>query len=536
MPTTAIRKRTEKILTRDQTKALTHLENAPPGTFLLHGITGSGKTRLYIELAKIEQKRGRSSIILVPEIALTPQLVAEFTHHFKHIIVTHSGMSEAQRHQAWLEALHANTPVVIIGPRSALFMPVRHLGLLVVDECHEPSYKQEQSPKYSALRVSTMLARFHIDAKAIFGSATPSVSDYFLAEKTSLASIVIINTPATRAQPPTIHLVDNKRRDEFREHRFLSDKLIAAIRKALERKDQILIFHNRRGTAPVVLCKQCGWTATCPNCKLPLTLHADSHQLRCHLCAHTESLMPACQECAYPDIILRGIGTKLIEGELRKQFPSANVARFDRDNALIETLQARYQELYDGEIDIVVGTQLLAKGLDLPHLTVVGILQAESGINLPDYQADERVFQLIHQVIGRAGRHQDQSTVVVQTYTPEHEAIQLAIARDFSAFYAQELNRRRQTNFPPFIYLLKLTCSYKSEANAVRAARGLADDIRRNYPTVQVLGPSPAFHERIGPLYRWQLIIKSSRREHLVRIAANLPPRWQADIDPASML
>lgn len=537
-PKHPVRDRTQIVLNNEQLLAVQAIDELTSGAALLHGVTGSGKTQVYIEAALRAYHHGKSTIILVPEISLTPQLVAEFAHHFEKIIVTHSRMSEAERHHAWLEALasDAANPVIVIGPRSALFMPLARLGLIVIDECHEPSFKQEQAPRYSALRVASMLIRFHDQAKAIFGSATPAVTDYYLAQQTKSPILTLTKTALT-ASKPQVHLVDSRNRDNFREHRFISNQLITTITEALANSAQTLLFHNRRGTAPLALCAHCGWTALCPNCGVLLTLHADHHKLVCHLCGQRLALPPDCPECHRPDVVFKGLGTKQIEKEIRRLFPKARIARFDADNSREETLAARYQELYDGAIDIIIGTQLLAKGLDLPHLRAVGILQADSGLQIPDYQADERVFQLIYQVAGRVGRGQQPSSVIIQTYQPAHPIIQLALARDYQAFYQQELRKRRVGGFPPFTQLLKLTCTYQTEAGAVHAAQRLAKTLRDTWPASTVLGPAPAFYERLHGAYHWQLLVKSSRRADLVAIADSaMPPQWHIDLDPASLL
>jgi primosomal protein N' (replication factor Y) len=522
------------VLNPQQQAAVQAIADTKSGTLLLHGVTGAGKTHVYIEAANHQQALGKSSIVLVPEISLTPQLVAEFAHHFSTIIVTHSHMTEAERHIAWLAALQANEPVIVIGPRSALFIPLANLGLIVIDECHEPSFKQEQAPRYSALRVASKLANLS-GAKVVLGSATPAVSDYYLAHVTQ-SPIIELPNPAIETTPPRIVTIDLKNRDNFREHRFLSDELLAAMRDAVAEKKQVLLFHNRRGTSPTALCAQCGWTAECPACFVPLTLHADKHQLLCHLCGRNLPVPPNCPICHFPDITFRGIGTKLIEDTLKRLFPRAVIARFDADNATNETLAARYQELYDGNIDIIIGTQLLAKGLDLPNLRVVGVVQADTGLQLPDYQAEERVFQLLYQVVGRVGRNHHTSTVVIQAYQVDNPIIQLALERNYAKLYEQQLVERRRAQFPPFVYLLKLMCVYKTEAGAIRAAQKMAQVIREGWPHCIVLGPAPAFYEHLGGTYRWQLLVKAKRRADLVAIVQAVPAGWQTDLDPVSLL
>lgn len=531
----AKRERTNIVLNSEQSSAVKAIAEQNNGTFLLHGVPGSGKTQVYIEATRHELARGKSAIVLVPEIALTPQLVAEFMNHFPQVVVTHSHMTEAERHKAWLRVLESTEPLVVIGPRSALFMPIRDLGIIIIDEAHEPSYKQDQAPRYSALRAASMLAKFHASAKVILGSATPSIQDYYLAEQTK-SPILTLPKPAVATQPPRVELIDLRKKELFKQHRFLSDELINTMRDALENQKQVLIFHNRRGTAPTTLCTTCGWSALCDACFVPTTLHADSHQLLCHICGRSQSVPPSCPSCKNPDIVFRGIGTKLIESEIRKLFPRSRVARFDADSTAEETLDKRYQDIYDGNIDIMIGTQILAKGLDIPNLSVVGVIQADSGLHLPDYQAEERVFQLLYQVAGRAGRSKHEGHVIVQSFVPDHPVIKLALARDFARFYDEQLHERRTAYFPPFTHLLKLTTSYKTEAGAIRAARKLASELRAAHKDVLLLGPTPAFYERLNGNYRWQLLIKGKNRAKLATIAKQIPSGWHVDLDASNLL
>ncbi len=531
-----LRDRTNYMLNSDQKQAVSAIWARPAQTTLLRGITGSGKTAMYIELAKRTMKEGHSCIVLVPEIALTSQIVAEFSAHFEDIILTHSTMTEAERHMTWLEALTSPKPRVVIGPRSALFLPLPNIGLIVIDECHEPAYKQEKSPRYSALRAASILAREH-GARLVLGSATPSVSDYFLADNSG--SVVTIDKLAKQhAIPPTVEIVDMTKHGNFGRSQFLSNQLLTKLEENLGATHQSLLFHNRRGSAPTTLCENCGWSAACPRCYVPLTLHADQHHLRCHLCNHQERVPTACPVCGGAHIIHKGIGTKRIEEEVRLLFPAAKVARFDGDNSSGETVDASYQALYDGDIDIIIGTQVIAKGLDLPKLRFVGVVQADSGLALPDYQSSERVFQLLAQVSGRVGRNEHESHVVVQSYQPTHPSVTSGIAQDYRSFYESTLADRQRANFPPYTYLLKATCTYKSEAASVRAARQLAGTLRPLLkPGDEIVGPAPAFYERARDSYRWQLIVKSRSRTQLVKLAEHIPSaHWQFELDPISLL
>lgn len=533
-----LRERTHFVLNEAQKSVYEAILDRPEKTTLLHGITGSGKTALYIELAKKTLAEGKSVIILVPEIALTSQIVADFTAHIENIMVTHSTMTEAARHTTWTEALTSKQPRVIIGPRSALFSPLKNIGLIVIDECHEPSYKQEKSPRYSALRAATVLAREH-SARLILGSATPSVTDHYLASETDPNSIVRLDTLARPgAVLPEVGIVDMTKHHNFNRSQFLSDTLIDQLSATLAAGHQALLFHNRRGSAPMTLCENCGWSAACPRCYIPLTLHADHFQLRCHVCNHQERVPTHCPQCRAADIIHKGIGTKRIADELEKLFPDSRIARFDGDNADGETVDSQYQALYDGDIDIIVGTQVIAKGLDLPRLRFVGVVQADSGLSLPDYQSAERVFQLLAQVSGRVGRNEHKSHVIIQSYQPEHPAVKHGLARDYDSFYTYALEERKRALFPPYRYLLKITCSYKSEAASVRAARGLAAQLRPHMiDGMELLGPAPAFYERVRDSYRWQLVVKSPRRGDLAKLIEHIPPtHWQYELDPTSLL
>lgn len=531
------RERTKKLFTPEQASAIATIEGMPAGSALLHGVTGSGKTAVYIELAQRTLARGHSVVVLVPEIALTSQLVDEFSHHFENIILTHSKQTESQRHLAWRDALTSTTPRVAIGPRSALFLPLSQIGLIIIDEAHEPSFKQEQSPRYSALRAASMLARFH-QAKLVLGSATPLIADRYLAEQSDRPIISMHRRAVTTAIKPEITLVDMTKRINFKKHRFLSDMLIAQLEKTFADGHQALIFHNRRGSASTTLCEQCGWTAICPHCFVPLTLHADSFHLQCHICNHGQKVPTNCPECQSADILHKGIGTKLIESELRKLFPNKIIARFDGDTDSDATLEKRYKELYEGSIDLIIGTQTVAKGLDLPHLRTVGVVQADAGLSLPDYSAGERTFQLLAQVVGRVGRAEHATAVVVQSYQPDHPAVTDGLAQNYEHFYQTTLAERQRSHFPPFTHLLKLTCIYKTEATTIKNAQAFAAQLRKKLPSeVQILGPTPAFYERQHDTYRWQLVLKAPRRQLLLDVLQHLPPtHWQAELDPISLL
>ncbi len=537
IPRKTSRYRTKNVLNTDQLHAYQSIITMTPGSALLHGITGSGKTAVYIELAKQTIREGKSVIILVPEIALTSQVVDEFSHHFSDIILVHSRQTEAQRHQAWRTALVSTSPRIVIGPRSALFSPLAHVGLIIIDEAHEPSFKQEQSPRYSALRAASVLAAYH-HAKIVLGTATPNIADFYLFQHSDRPIITLNKRARHDAVMPDITLIDITKRTHFKKHRFLSDILLHSIDQAISNGNQALIFHNRRGSASTTLCENCGWSAICPRCFIPLTLHADLHRLECHICGAREKVPTSCPECGSADILHKGIGTKLIETELRKLFPKHTIARFDGDNESGQSVEERYDELYKGEINIIIGTQVIAKGLDLPKLRTVGVIQADAGLSLPDYSSMERTFQLLAQVVGRVGRSHHPTNVIIQSYQPTHPAVTFGLTQNYADFYKIALTKRQQGHFPPFTHLLKLTCVYKTEAASIKNAQQLARELRSQLPkTVQILGPTPAFYERQHDTYRWQLILKSPRRQDLVDTLRYVPStHWQSELDPMSLL
>lgn len=535
-PSLPTRKRTKNVLTTDQEGALASIRRMKPGTTILHGVTGSGKTQVYINAAKETIAAGRSVIVLVPEIALTSQLVADFQNDIEGILLTHSKQTEAERHITWREALVSNVPRVIIGPRSALFAPLRDIGLIVIDECHEPSFKQEQSPRYSALRVASTLVH-HTNGKLVMGSATPLISDFYVATQSNRPIISMPSPAVSGTVRPTVSVIDMTKRSNFERHHLFSDQLIQQTTQTLAADRQVLLFHNRRGSASTTLCTNCGWYAGCKRCFIPLTLHADTHQLICHVCGNRHRVPTMCPECQYTDIVHKGIGTKLIESEARKLFPDATIARFDGDTTDDATVHNRYQELYDGNIDILIGTQVLAKGLDLPHLRTVGVIQADAGLSLPDYSSSERTFQLLAQVVGRVGRSTHPTDVIVQSYQPTSPVIHDALAQDYATFYERTIDLRRRTNYPPFCFLLKLACTYKTEAAAVRNSKQLAQNLRSSNLAIEVLGPTPAFYERVRDTYRWQLVVKAKRRQDLLETLHHVPTtHWQYELDPISLL
>lgn len=522
-------------LNQAQKNALEALKKAPGATKLLHGVTGSGKTNIYLKMARNALLAQKSTILLVPEIALTGQLVRVFTEYFgDKVALLHSKQTEAERHLIFNSLLETDGPRIVIGPRSALFAPVTHLGLIIIDEAHEGTYYQENAPKYSAIRVASYMAgKLGIDL--ILGSATPTVEDYYLAKKKGTL-ITLKEKAKTTAVKPEIKIIDLKNRDNFSKNRYFSNALLTAIKKNLEQGWQTLIFHNRRGSAPLTFCEDCGEEMLCPNCFLPLTLHADSYELACHTCGHTERVPLNCPKCGAPGIIHKGFGTKLLESELKKLFPSARVQRFDADNKKNEGLDAAYEGVRDGKVDILVGTQTLAKGLDLPRLATVGVAQADAGLALPDYMAEERTFQLLTQVIGRVGRgHLTEAEVYIQTFRPESPVINMAAGSDYLGFYEYTVKKRRQAGFPPFMFVAKLEITMKTEAVVLKKVRTAVASLARD-KRLLVSPPMPAFHEHTNKGYTWQITARAKSRKALMEACQGLDTNFRITLDPPGLL
>lgn len=522
-----------------QKQALSELHKIKTHTKLLHGITGSGKTNIYLKLASQVFSSNQSVILLVPEISLTPQLVGRFQEHFgTQVISLHSKLTEAERHLIWQRIHEADqsTPFVIIGPRSALFSPLKNLGLIIIDEAHEPSFYQDTSPRYHALRLASFMAQT-LKINCLLGTATPRVEDYFLAQKNH-AYVALSEKAKSITSQTKISLIDLKDRALFTRNRYFSDALLQDIENNLKQHKQTLLFHNRRGSAPLTICEHCGYQALCPNCLLPLTLHSDSYQLICHTCGHHEPVPSTCPVCHHGSLIHKGFGTKLLESELKKIFNSTRIARFDADNTTADSLTQNFEAVKNGDIDIIIGTQTIAKGLDLPLLNTVGIVQADANLNLPDYAAEERTFQLITQVIGRVGRgHTDINHVFLQTFQPEHPVILAAKSLDYAKFADYLLKKRQLSHLPPFFYLLRISIVKKTEDLAIKKIMELHRALKK-FPDVYLSAPTPSFHEYTPSGYSWQIIVKAKKRDSLTHLIESLNqyPEIRFAIDPPSLI
>jgi len=554
---------------------------APEGKpFLLQGVTGSGKTEIYLRAVKQALSQGQSAIVLVPEIALTPQTIRRFGARFPTTLaVVHSRLTAGERYDQW-RRLRAGELRLVVGSRSAVFAPVRRLGLIVLDEEHEPSYKQPRTPNYHARDVAVRLARL-TGATCILGSATPALESAYRAERGEYIRLRLpqrivghprvlaeqartLQSPMTRyrvepddapyadASPdavpeamftdlPPVEVVDMRAELRAGNYSMLSRKLQAAIEVALAAREQVILFLNRRGTATFVMCRDCGYVLKCPRCDLPLTYHSAEDDLICHHCNYRTFLPPQCPSCWSGRIKFFGAGTQKLEEVVRESYPQARVIRWDRDTTGGKMAHEQILDAFvRGEADIMIGTQMIAKGLDLPRVTLVGIISADTMLNLPDYGAGERAFQLLTQVAGRAGRSILGGKVVLQTYAPQHPAVQAASRHDYEMFYRREVAFRREHRYPPLSRLVRLTCLRSNPDAAQHDAEALHRMLtlkiaREGLPDVDLIGPAPAFFSRVRGRYRWQVVVRGRDPTELLR-DVRLPVGWRIDVDPVSLL
>jgi primosomal protein N' (replication factor Y) len=508
-------------------------------TFLLHGVTGSGKTEIYLRAAEEAVKRGRQAMILVPEIALTPQLVRWFLSRFPgQVGLVHSRLSEGERYDTWRRA-RAGKLNIIIGARSALFTPLPNIGLIVVDECHDHSYYQSEAPFYNAVTFAQEYARI-CNTVCVLGSATPTIEQRFQAELGHIQKLELPERVTESALPP-VQVVDM--REELKEGNrgIFSRALSEALAETIANNEQSILFLNRRGTATYIFCRDCGLTLKCPNCDSPLTLHLDQKErLLCHVCGYTRNKPKTCANCGSNQIREYGLGSEKVEMEVKAMFPRSRTLRWDWDT----TRQKDAHEMilthfYNHQADILVGTQMLAKGLDLPLVTLVGIVLADVGLNLPDPFASERVFQMLTQVSGRAGRSSRGGRVILQSFMPEHYAIQFAAQHDVNGFYEYELNYRRQLGYPPFTRLARLEFRHTENAVAEEEAQKVGSRLKAKIEAdglhqTDLIGPVPSFFAKENGEYRWQVVVRAPDPAAFLRDFKI--KGWRIEIDPISLL
>lgn len=521
-------------------------------TLLIHGVTGSGKTEIYLNAIATALQEDKSGLLLVPEIGLTPQICRQFRGWFgSRVAILHSGLSEGERFDQW-RRIRRGEARVVVGTRSAVFAPVQNLGVLIVDEEHDTSYKQEETPRYHARDVA--LKRGQIEgALVLLGSATPQLETYYQSTRQK-RKIQRLTTRILERPLPVVEVVDM--REEFERHGrgvLFSSLLQEKMAHRLARDEQILVLLNRRGYSPVVLCRSCGHTETCRNCSISLTFHQGWNRQVCHYCGYSRSVPPRCPECSKEFIYFLGEGTEKVEEELRRLFPHTPVGRLDRDTTRRRgSLEGILQAFASGRTRILVGTQMVAKGHDFPNVTLVGVLGADQGLRLADFRAAERTFQLLTQVAGRAGRGDRPGEVVIQTYFPHHYSLKYACAQDYERFYRQEIQFRRRFRYPPFSALANLVVKGPTAERARQLAQRLVQRLQQHRrelarpEELKVLGPAPAPIERLKGEHRFQVLLKANHRprmrevirralEDLRREKAPLK-RIAVDIDPVSLL
>ena len=484
--------------------------------YLLHGITGSGKTEIYLQAMENAISKGKSGVILVPEISLTPQTVERFESRFgDKVAVFHSKMLQSTKFNEW-KRIKDGQAKVVVGPRSAIFSPLESPGLFIVDEEHEPTYKQEDVPRYHAREVAIERAR-EASCPAILGSATPSLESYHKAMNKEYR-LVELTQRIKEKELPHVKIVDMRMELETKiGKRTISRVLEEALRKDIQKKQQALIFINRRGYSTFVICRKCGYLMKCYKCDSPLVYHQTKSELICHYCNVRVAPPDICPDCNGDYLMYKGAGTQKIETELKRLLPGARIARMDSDTMSKRGAHEKVlKEFKNHEIDIIVGTQMIAKGLDFPKVTQVGVVSADANLNLPDFRSGERTFNLITQVAGRAGRGDLGGEVIVQTFTPEHYAIKLSIHHDYDSFYHHEIESRRELRFPPFVSLVKITLRSRIEDNVANATERLAQTLKKKMPGIEMLGPAPSPMVKLRGYYRWNILIKSEDRMKLV--------------------
>ncbi|MGI8824519.1 MAG: primosomal protein N' [Chloroflexota bacterium] len=532
---------------------------ARPDVYLLHGVTGSGKTEVYLQAIAAAVGRGRQAIMMVPEISLTPQAIERVAGRFpRRVAVLHSKLSNAERMDEW-QRIRLGQVDVVVGPRSALFAPLRNPGIIIVDEEHDPSYKQDASPRYNGRDAAAVLGRLAC-ATVVFGSATPDVGTYHAARTGRIRLLELPDRPvwSVESQPPFAHghasptsrpmppveVIDMRQELKLGNRGMFSNALLDALESTLTNGHQSLLFLNRRGSATVVLCRDCGFVVRCHSCDIPFTYHSAASRLMCHRCDRRASSPRLCPSCESPRIRYLGIGTQRVEEEVRRLFPRARVLRWDRDVTGGKGAHDRILGTFAShQADILVGTQMIAKGLDFPLVTLVGVISADTGLHMPDFRAPERSFQLLTQVAGRAGRAHLPSRVVVQTYTPEHYAIRAAKDHDYARFYREEMSFRRSAWYPPFARLIRLVYSSETEDQCRQSANNLRAILttaigHEKLTDVETIGPAPCFQARIQNRYYWQIITRCRGNDNaaLQRLLDYVPAGWTIDVDPVDLL
>lgn len=486
----------------------------PP--FLLQGITGSGKTEVYLQIIQGALDKGKTAILLVPEISLTPQMTERFIARFgEKVAILHSGLSNGEKYDEWRKVERGDAQVVV-GARSAIFAPLKNLGVMIIDEEHEATYKQDSNPRYHARDVALLRAQYN-QAALVLGSATPSLESRARAGKGVYQHLRLTQRANPLATIPEVQVIDFRDYIGQNETSNFTPPLLEAIQDRLAKKEQVVLMLNRRGYSSFVMCRECGTVDTCPNCDISLTLHMDTKTMNCHYCGFSKDIPQVCPNCKSHSIRYYGTGTQKAYDELAELFPQARVLRMDVDTTRKKgSHQALLDQFGRGEADILLGTQMIAKGLDFPNVTLVGVLNADTALNLPDFRSSERTFQLLTQVAGRAGRAEKAGQVLIQSYNPQHYAIRFAKDQDYEGFYAYEMGIRRQLGYPPYYFTIGITLSHKKEEEVVKRAYEVMNILRSGLSeTSNILGPTPKPIARTHNLYHYQILIKYRLEDEL---------------------
>lgn len=528
-------------LTDNQLKVINevkkHLNKEKP--FLLHGVTGSGKTEVYMELVSEVIKHGKQAIILVPEISLTPQIVSRFRSRFNdHVAILHSGLSDGEKYDEWRKIAREEVSIVI-GARSAIFAPFKNLGIIIIDEGHSTTYKQENHPRYHAIEIAKWRSHYH-QCPLLLGSATPSLESYARAKK-GVYQLLSLPDRINDKGLPKVTIIDMK--DEIKKgNRYFSTLLIDKIKDRLVKQEQVILLLNRRGYSTIVSCPNCGFTHKCPNCDISLTYHKKINMMRCHYCGYGTKKLTKCLNCDSDDIRELGIGTEKVEEQLTKLFPDAKLVRMDIDTT---TRKGAYEHILtdfkNEKYNILLGTQMIAKGLDFPKVTLVGVINGDTSLNIPDFRSGERTFQLLSQVAGRAGRQDLEGEVIIQTYNPDHYSIECAKNHDYLGFYNQEMIIRRTLRYPPYYFMILVRILSKDYKLGLEASQKIGDYLKQQVnDDMIVLGPSTANLYKINNIYRFQCLIKCKDKAKVIPILKDLINHYEhnqkinieVDIDP----
>ncbi|MEV5114205.1 primosomal protein N' [Peribacillus frigoritolerans] len=497
--------------------------------FLLYGVTGSGKTEVYLQAIASVIEKGKEAIMLVPEISLTPQTVKRFKERFgEQVAVMHSGLSVGEKYDEWRK-IHRKEVKVVVGARSAVFAPFESLGLVIIDEEHESSYKQEETPRYHARDVAIERAKSY-GCPVILGSATPTLESFARAKK-NVYKLLTLSQRMNKNALPAVDIVDMREELRTGNRSMFSELLFTKLKDRLEKGEQTVLMLNKRGHSSFVMCRSCGLVINCPNCDISLTYHRFNDIMKCHYCGFEEGMPSVCPECESEHIRFFGTGTQKVEEELAKILPEARVIRMDVDTTSKKGSHERLLNAFgEGKADILLGTQMIAKGLDFPNITLVGVLSADTMLHLPDFRSSEKTFQLLTQVSGRAGRHQLPGEVVIQTYTPEHYSIELSALQDYDAFYEREMYLRRQSHYPPYYYVVLITVSHEDLMKTVSVTEKITNYLgsRLNRDSV-VLGPVASPISRINNRYRYQCLIKYKREPDLNQHLRTLLEHYQKE-------